>query len=290
MSQNFLFPLPEHEVLSLVTPSMTSADADYPPSLVADFSNGDVTAKPSLSTAFDDAWVWDFGTATRIDGVWIWHNADPGVVLRVQHNASTSWGSPTVDGTLTAPAKHKLGFTRKLFIDLTKVSGYSASGFRYFRIRFPRNSAPPGIKALAFSRFSRLTCNVARDFEAPLMQSALNLSTDFGHEWVYKLPAVREAMSLEVVVAKSTDRASLEAWFEACGRGIACCVLSTDSVHNPSSRGLIGRLTSTAAGLVQAESGLTTQVFDQRLKSGRAPVASVRFGIKELTAGLPEWT
>lgn len=288
-NNNFLCALPDDEVLHLATPTMTSSDPDYPTSLVTDFSNGGVCPKPSLSTAFADSWTWAFGTLRRVKGVWLWHNADPGIILRVQMNNTNVWSAPTMDVTVTAPAKHKLGFTRKLFVDMTSATGYSDSGFNYLRIVFPNNTVPPGIKALGFSQYTRLDRNVMKSLYNPQMQSAVTMATPFNNEWVYKLPAVQEAVQVQVKATPS-DQTTLKLWHEACGRGVACCAVNTDPTYGSPNGGIIGRIASVYSSIVQAETGLVVQIFDQKLQADDVTLTLINFAIRELTAGMPEWT
>lgn len=288
-NNKFLLALPEFEVLHLTIPTLTSPVVGYPASAAIDFGN-ESAAKPSLSAAANDSWVWDFGSSTRVDGLWLWHNADAGITIRIQMNATNVWTSPTVDYTMLAPTKHKLGFTFKMFFDMTQASGYSTSGKRYLRIVIPTNSVPPGIKALAFSRFTRLDNGVSLNYYNPQMQSSITLATDFGHEWVYKIPAAREAMQLQSMGTEA-DRMILRQWFEACGRGIACCAVNTDSTNNTmANQGIIGRLVSIYSATTQGESGLNVQVLEQHPQAGAVKLTQTNFGIRELSAGLPEWT
>lgn len=291
INNNFALMMPEFEVLSLVTPTLTSENTAYPASLVTNFSNGDVVSKPSLSSAYNDGWIWDFGAAQRIDGLLLWHNADAGITLRGQHNASNVWTSPTVNVGVVAPDKHKLGFTQKLFFDFTQATGYSTGGFRYFRIYFPNNSVVPGIKALAFSQFTRLTRNAMKGYYNPQMQSSISMQTAFGNEWVYKIPAAREAVRLQFNTENASDKVAIRNWVQACGRDIACCAVNTDPTYGSPNAGMIGRIASTADSVIQAESGLTVQVFDQHIQSSdQVQMTQMSIGIRELTAGMPEWT
>lgn len=96
--------------------------------------------------------VLDFTTATRIDIIGlIQHNLSTGLGnVRIQGNATNSWGAPTFSQLITIPAGNQDGHSINPWLDLTPLAGYSASGFRYWRLVFgTANSAPISIGELA---------------------------------------------------------------------------------------------------------------------------------------------
>lgn len=117
------------------------ADTNYVASNLGDGSPAKV-AKINSTTA---AWLADFGTAQRIDiAALIHHNFDAGADVKIQGNATNSWGAPTFSMSFTIPTWLATGTTRRwpvnAWLDLTTSGSYSATGFRYWRIVITSNS------------------------------------------------------------------------------------------------------------------------------------------------------
>ncbi len=146
-------------VAALVTPTQQTGTANtlYPVTRVNDGDPG--TATKSTGTG-DYALLWDWGSAQRVDAVWIpMYNMPAGTVVHFQLNATNSWGTPTVDGTVTVPA-YGGDLPRGLFLDLTAVSGYSSGGFRYGRLFVPNPSQITAIGEIFIAKQKRTTRNV----------------------------------------------------------------------------------------------------------------------------------
>lgn len=110
----------------------TTADSNYPAANLVD-TRFDQPAKVTGTTG---NWVLDFGSAQRVDLVAFGpHNLTPGLAgVKIQGNASNSWGGPTLSADFVIPAKREDGHSVNPFLDLTGVSGYSTGGFRYWRL------------------------------------------------------------------------------------------------------------------------------------------------------------
>lgn len=109
----------------------TTEDAAYPAANLYDFK----PAKPAKLTGTTGNWVWDFTIAQRVDLIaLIHHNLTAGLDVRIQGNATNSWGAPTLTTAITIPAYRDDGYPVNPWRDLTGVAGYSTSGFRYWRL------------------------------------------------------------------------------------------------------------------------------------------------------------
>jgi hypothetical protein len=105
-----------------------SEDADYPAAYLADGRPG----RPAKLTTNAGSWVFDFGSATRVDLVALGaHNI---TAATIEANATNAWGSPTLSAALTIPAPTADGHSVNAWLDLTAVTGYSAGGFQYWRL------------------------------------------------------------------------------------------------------------------------------------------------------------
>jgi hypothetical protein len=90
---------------------------------------------PVKYTANPSGILLDMSVATRVDWVGFIHcNFDLGAVIRVQMNATNSWGSPTVDVPLVIAGPTEDGMPPNPFADLTAASGYTTSGLRYLLV------------------------------------------------------------------------------------------------------------------------------------------------------------
>jgi hypothetical protein len=91
-----------------------SARSGYP---VTNLDNGD-PSDPFWANETTVRVTRDFGTATRVDEVYIFgHNLDTSA-LHVQMNATNSWGGPTVDLTASIPTAHLDGIPYAIRVDL----------------------------------------------------------------------------------------------------------------------------------------------------------------------------
>lgn len=131
MSVNAIYQLYTDNVAGAVTPVATTEDTAYPATNLVDLN----PAKPAKLTGTTGNWVWDFGSARRVDLVaLIHHNLTAGLEVRIQANATDSWGAPTFNQQITIPTYREDGYPVNPWLDLTTLSAYSASGFRFWRL------------------------------------------------------------------------------------------------------------------------------------------------------------
>ncbi len=75
--------------------------------------------------------VRDFGTATRVDSVYlINHNFTNAATVKVQMHTANSWASPDLSVTLTIPAAHADGFGVNLNVDLASITTHFSASDR----------------------------------------------------------------------------------------------------------------------------------------------------------------
>jgi hypothetical protein len=129
------------EVTWSVAAGVISTDPNY--DLTALMSR--IPACPvKFTTAVQAEIVGNFGSAHRVDGVLFpSHNFAANLGVRVQMNATNSWGAPTVDALLDVDAARPDGHSRHPWIDLRTVAGYSVGGFQYIRILAPAMAVAP---------------------------------------------------------------------------------------------------------------------------------------------------
>lgn len=131
---NLLYARPSDNVApsaAVITASAPDADPDYAAASIVDLD----PAKPSKLTTTTGNWVFDFGTAQRVDvAAIIHHNLTAGLEVRIQGHATDAWGAPSFNQPIVIPAYHEDGFPACPFLDLTTLAGYSAGGFRFWRL------------------------------------------------------------------------------------------------------------------------------------------------------------
>jgi hypothetical protein len=281
---NFHYFHPDDNVApdATVTTSGT-ANSAYPLANATDLSYANLAA-PSLLEETSGAWVLDFGTAQRIDAVLVWHNLAEGTGYAIQLNATNSWATPTVNVASTAPAKRADGYTVKIYKDLTTgVTGYSTGGFRYLRFNVSgTNSAPVGIKILAFSRIRTTLRNISWGLQFQEHQTNIDMTTDALVPWASDLAAAPRQL-IANIMAKNADATALKEWFRACGgRAKVTAMVPDPSAPDP----LLGRHGDGSIGVVAP--GL--KVLRQDDTWDFTNVHRMRVVIDEVTAGDPEWT
>lgn len=223
----FIYNRPSDNLIATLSPTITvetgTADSDYGVDNLGDFSDEGI-GQPLLLEETEGAVLIDWGVATAVPLFVLWTNADEGLALRIQGNATNSWGSPSLDYELTAPAKRRNGYTVKLWADLRAVAGYGA--YRYTRIVLGDlsvspvigNSVPVGLKVWAGGAIRTL----GRDFEfSPSilrhqMQTAAH--TDTGYGWFSKLQGFVRGLQYSLFLDETTnEHEDFLGWFDEAG-------------------------------------------------------------------------
>jgi hypothetical protein len=279
---NFHYFHPDDNVAPNATPTVETgtANASYPVANSTLLSYAKIAA-PSKLAEVTGAWLFDFGSAQRVDAVVLWHNFDAGITCKLQGNATNSWGGPTVDATLTIPAKRSDDFTVKVYRDLTGVTGYSASGFRYWRLTVTGNSVPVGIKILLFSQIRTTSKNFQWSYAANEHQTAIQMTTDALVPWAYDLTAAPRQF-VGTVPGTDADATKIAEWFRACAGPVHPTVIVPNPSENDAwlcrwSSGQTGAIAPSAATMrLEAVRRFTNVNFRQLV-------------FDEITAGDPEW-
>lgn len=170
--------------LATITVQSGVEDPDY---LAANIANLN-PSKPAQLTGSTGAWLFDWGAAQRVDWVLLpMHNLDAALEVRVQMNATDSWGSPSLNTTIVIPTYREDGLPVGSWRDLTGVAGYLVGGYRYLRlVVVGTNSA--AVKVGEFGIFSNkrtLNPNVSWGLKAPEQRLQQVNETDAGVKTVY---------------------------------------------------------------------------------------------------------
>jgi hypothetical protein len=265
---------------TVTTPTGTD-DASYPVTNTTLLTYAKIAA-PSKITETTGNWLFDFGSAQRVDYVVLWHNFDAALAVAVQMNATDSWGGPTVTTSPTIPAKRADGYTRKVGVDLRSVSGYSTGGFRYMRVNVSgTNSVALGLKVMAFSRVRQLSKGFLLGREDHEHQIAVDMMTDAGVPWAYDLTSAPRSLRGSAILSDA-DAESVREWFRACAGRVTPTVVvpDTDSTDAWLVRWSPGGFSIQAPSLIVAPLVTTKQ---------HVGINAVSLAFDEITAGDPEW-
>jgi len=280
---NFHYFHPDDNVAPNATVSIGTgtANSSYPATNATLLTYAKIAA-PSKLQEVTGAWVFDFGAAQRVDAVLLWHNFDAGLGVSFQGHTSNSWGTPTLTTALTIPSKRADDYTVKVYKDITGVSGYSASGLRYWRLNVSgSNSVAIGIKILLFSQIRTTTRNIRWNMTHAEHQTAIDMTTDALVPWAYDLSSAPRGLVADFV-GTDADATKIREWFRACaGRVNPTVIVPDPSDPDP----YLCRWSSGQAGVVAPRLDVTPLGIQREFTN----VQRVRLAFEEISAGDPEW-
>lgn len=188
-------------------------------------------AKPWKATAATGNVVWDFGSAVNVDLVaLIHHNLTAGLEVRIQGNASDSWGSPSLNQQITIPAYDQDGFPVNPWIDLSSLS----NSFRFWRlVVVGTNGANVAIGEVWLVSTKRtltaghLRYGLRQTTERPLIEHR----TDYGIGTFYDLGAKIRGLS-GTLYTNDTGLSEMVAWWDDCHGRAKPTLVVFDSAAN----------------------------------------------------------
>lgn len=162
MASDAIYALPTDNVAPAATVTLPTGteNARYP---LTNLTNGNPASLFLTTTTTGLDILFDHGGATRVDLATIHGlNFPAGTVIHLQRNAANSWGAPTQDATAMVPTRPLDGLPFPIGIDLTTVTGYTTSGFRYTRLHVASLGQIAGLGEVAlWSRTRTDITNVA---------------------------------------------------------------------------------------------------------------------------------
>lgn len=163
-----------------------SGDDDYGPDTLVD----DNPAKVAKIDSTTGAWLFDHASATDIQlAALIHHNFDAGANVKIQRNATDSWGAPSFEMAFTIPAWIGSGTERwpvNPWLDLTTDAQYVALGWRYTRLVITGNSQNLQLGQVWFgSTIRRLVPGVRYGLEKGASRPVIENRTAYGVSTIY---------------------------------------------------------------------------------------------------------
>jgi hypothetical protein len=203
-----------------------SEDLDYPASYLADGRPG----RPAKLTTTSGSWVFDFGSAQRIDLVVLGaHNLS---AVSIEGNASNVWTSPAFSADLVIPTRTADGHSVNAWVDLTTESGYSASGFQYWRL-VVSGSDPCAVGELWLGQTIRTTDRgYALGFTISETPATIAHRTEFLIPLVYALGSRERRLAL-TFRARSAGAVALREWYRSMqGPGLTSIFIPDVNVND----------------------------------------------------------
>lgn len=230
-SINLIYQHSADNVAALGTVTASPADTDYPAANLVDLN----PAKPAKLSATSGRFIWDFGSARRVDIVaLIHHNLTAGLDVRIQGNATNAWTSPTFNQAITIPAYRNDGYPRNPWLDLTGLSGYSVSGFRYWSVGIiGTNGANVAIGDVWLgSSIRRLDPNISWPARRTLDRKLIEHKTDHGVCNVYDLGVTVRTFSADLDTTDDQGEALLAWWEGTKGRTFPFLIIPDGTLNS----------------------------------------------------------
>jgi hypothetical protein len=210
----FLYTRPDQNVAPNATITTSGTIADYPSAGLAD-SNPGVPSKLSATTGW---WVFDFGSAQRVDLVaLVMTNLTPSLAnVRVQAHTANSWGAPSMNIPVPIPLSRLDGTPTNVPVILVGQAGYSTTGYRYWRLNFgSANGANISIGEFPmYATYGTLPYGLAPGAVRAPRRRRIKHETDGGELLGYDLGVTQRSIRGEVQF-KDTAKAEIDAWLEA---------------------------------------------------------------------------
>jgi hypothetical protein len=217
---NLIYALPTDNLSPVATGGGTAwvvntgtEDATYPAVNLADLN----PAKPARLTTTTGSFLRDFGLAKQVDWVFIpMHNLTAALAdVKIQGNATDSWGAPSLDEMMVVPSYHEDGFPVGFWLDLTGVSPRS---FRYWRFSIgTANGTAVAIGEIWLVQTKRsLTHNIHWGLDETDEHGAVEHRTPYGVVSLFDL-ATKVRMIDGVTQTSDAGVALLKTWHRSCG-------------------------------------------------------------------------
>lgn len=203
-----------------ITVNTGTEDTAYPSANLADHQ----PEKPARLSTTTGSWVFDMGSATRLDfAAIIHHNLTPGLEVRLQGNASNVWTSPTLNQAFTIPAVYADFFPPNPWLNLKTLVPIAANRtFQFWRLVIVGSNALPisiGEVVLASTLRDLGIRNISWGSERMWRRPAVLHETDLLVRHTYDFGTTVRAVTVETQATDVTLR-EIETWYRDA-QGIA---------------------------------------------------------------------
>lgn len=264
--------------ISLLTGTLATG---YGLTYLTDFTDANL-GRPTLATTTTLTVQLDYGSATLLAGILVWHNLDNGLTMTIQGSSVAGGGSPAFTATAVVLPKRGDNRKRKLFIPLAQT-------YRYWVVKSPTNSVAVGFKVMPYFTVRSLvglgTNAGGQQFSwgtrRPNAQLGIDLATLFGMHWVYNFQVGAESISGPIALS-DTDLEAFKFWHQSTG-GRALSMFQPDS---GSAEAFLSRMALGPAPY-SLSADQYTSILDAQLINPRHNIVTLT--VEDMTAGGEEW-
>jgi hypothetical protein len=222
-----IYQRPSDNIADLVTAVASNGDPDYPIANLYDKN----PARPFKMTGTTGNVVWDFGSAKQLEIVSLIHtNLDAALNVRIQGNATDSWGAPTLNEAFTIPAKDRDNFPVNPFLDLSAIVSRS---FQFWRLVVVGvNSANVSIGEIWLGQTKRtLPHNYSWGFKRSAVRPIIEHRTDYQVSTIYDLGTKVKKLTGEIQT-NDAGLTELTDWWDSCnGRALGTLIIPDPNVN-----------------------------------------------------------
>lgn len=214
---NFLYQRATDNVAPSATVAVNTGtgDPDYLPANLVDLN----PAKPAQLTTTTGSWTFNFASPQQVDVLSIiMHNLTAGLEVRLQGHTSNSWGSPTLNLTITIPTYRTDGFPINPWLDVAAQVPVAASRtFAWWRLVIVgTNGAAVKIGEVWLGATKRhLTRNIKWGRKNREQRPGVIHETDYLVKLKYDFGVLRRSIAIEIE-NNATSLDEILAWGQSC--------------------------------------------------------------------------
>lgn len=186
--------------------------------------------RPSRLSAQNGYWKVDFGSAKRVDVVAILgHTLSDGCTVTLTAGATD--GATTINHAITVPAARRDGLTRPFYLVLTSgVTGYSAGGYRYWRLTVSGNSATYGqVGEIWLGRvMTALPNGIGRGADRAEQRLDVVHLTNRGVRLRYDRGVCLRHITATVLLTSAAQLTAVQDWHQSAKAGLLPSLIVTD--------------------------------------------------------------
>jgi hypothetical protein len=205
--------------ITIQTGTPPSDLTNYGPEILVD----DNPAKMAKIESTTGAWLFAYASKQIVEAIaLIHHDFDAGADVKIQGNATDSWGAPTFSASITIPAWLGVGAGRwpvNAFLDLRTLPGYDATGFKYWRLVITSNSQNIQMGQIWLTDDVRpVEPGLGWDFQRVLQKRYIENQTAYGVKTIYSRGTNLWMLEAPHRMDDDDNAEMIDQWFDNDGR------------------------------------------------------------------------
>lgn len=225
------------EVAKLATISIETGTppddlVNYGPNSLVD----DNPARVAKIESTTGAWLFSYAAKQIIQDIGlIHHDFDAGANVKIQGNATNSWGTPAFSASITIPAWRGVGLRRwptNPWLNLTTQVGYDATGFKFWRLVITGNSQNLQLGQVSFNQtLRRLDPDLAWNFQRILQKRYIENLTSYGVSTVYSRGTNEWRLDATHRMTDAMELSMVDQWFDNDGHAYPWMFVPVDGTN-----------------------------------------------------------